>query len=371
VSPLILSSAVRTCLGDGEATFRALCDGRGGVEPLRGLDPGVGVTHGYQAGDGADEFAAGAMLSECVTRAVAAAGIDTHRERVVALVGTGLRELRELERWAQGDRPPFPLERLHFGGAVRAAAPDVVEVITLSNACSASGHALALAQDLLELREADAVIVAGADTVSASMLAMISRVAAQPAEELRPFDLSRTGALLGEGAVAMVLTRDDRPGAVPLARVLATGISCDAHHETAAAPAGIRRAIEDAFMRARRRPSEVDLVVAHATGTALNDPIESELLRALYGSGRYPLVTAIKGATGHTSGAAALMSVDVAVRCLREQIVPPIVGLREPIPESEGLALVRGRSRSAILKLAQVNAFGFGGVNAVSLVEAA
>ncbi len=208
MSMTVCSSAVRTCLGDGEATFRALCEGRGGVEPLRGLDSErVGVSHGYHVDQYEHEherrFVAGAMLSECVARAVADAGLDPERERTVAIVGTGLRELRELERWAERGRPPFPLERLHFGTAVRAAVPGVAEVITLSNACSASGHALALAQDLLELGEAEAVIAAGTDTVSVSMLAMISRVAARPADQLRPFDRAQTGALLGEGAVAM------------------------------------------------------------------------------------------------------------------------------------------------------------------------
>src|SRR5207247_2209887 len=117
--------------------------------------------------------------------------------------------------------------------AVRAVAPGVGEVITLSNACSAGGHALALAQDLVELGEADAVVAAGADSMTASMLAMIGRVHEEPADQLRPFDAARTGALLGEGAVAMVVVPEGA-AARPLARVLATGLSCDAHHETAA-----------------------------------------------------------------------------------------------------------------------------------------
>jgi 3-oxoacyl-[acyl-carrier-protein] synthase II len=373
VTAVIQASAVRTCLGGGAETFDALTSGRAGVGPLRDVDAeALGVTSAYQVGDGnvlGSRFRASALLQACVAEALDQSGVDPAHSRVVALVGTGLRELRELERWDAGGSMP-PASALHFAAAVRAAAPEVEEVITLSNACSAGGHALALAQDLVELGEADAVIAAGTDSITESMLAMIGRVSTGPADQLRPFDESRGGALLGEGAVAMVVGPDE-PGAPALARLLATGMSCDAHHETAAELDGIVRAVDEAFARAERSPDEVDVVVAHGTGTAINDPLESTLLESTFGCGPRPLVTAIKGAVGHTSGAAALMAVDVAIRCLQTGLVPPIVGLRRRIPEAAGLALVERETQAATLRMAQVNAFGFGGVNAVTLLEAA
>ena len=102
----------------------------------------------------------------------------------------------------------------------------------------------------------------------------------------------------------------------------------------------------------------------------MNDPMEASLLVQQFGTFR-PLVTAIKGAVGHTSGAAALMSVDVAVRCLSSGTAPPIVGLRSRIVEAESLRLVEREAARAMLRCAQVNAFGFGGVNAVTLIERA
>lgn len=221
----------------------------------------------------------------------------------------------------------------------------------------------------MELGEADAVIVGAADAMTQSMLAMIGKVAPIPTDRVRPFDADRTGVLLGEGAAAVVVVPETWPGQA-LARLAGTGLSCDAHHQTAPDVDGICRSMRDAFVRTGRDPAEVDLVVAHGTGTALNDPAECQALCEVV-SGGMPLVTAVKGAVGHTSGSAALVNLDVGIRCLAEGVVPPVVGLRKVLDEGSGLrfacdAPVRQRPR-----LVQINAFGFGGVNAVTLLEAA
>jgi 3-oxoacyl-[acyl-carrier-protein] synthase II len=315
-------------------------------------------------------FRASGWLGDCVKEALGHAGVDPARERVAAIVGTGLGEMREIERAAVEGRPLQP-ERLHFARAVRDAAPGVREVITLSNACSASGHALALAQDLVELGDADAVVAAGADSMTASMVAMIGRTSVSSPDRVRPFDRDRRGTLLGDGA-AVVVVLPEGASERPLARVLSTGLSCDAHHATAPHLDGLRRAVRSAHERAGRRPADVDLVIAHGTGTALNDSTEATLLVEIFGeTGQGPLVTAVKGALGHTSGAAALVNVHVAIGCLRDGVVPPIVGLDNPLGEANGLRLVASREVRARVRTVQVNAFGFGGVNAVTVLEAA
>jgi 3-oxoacyl-[acyl-carrier-protein] synthase II len=372
---LIAASAIRTCFGDGERTFEALLRGASGVAPLRHYDGArLHVGGGYHVDDTDDTddgmlFRPSRWLAACVAAALAACPSRTG-ERVMVVVGTGLRELRAVERHAV-EGLPIRTERLHFESCIRAACPGIDRVITLSNACSAGGHALALAQDLIELGEADLVVAAATDAFTASMLAMIGRFALEPTTQVRPFDRDRQGVLLGEGAAAMVVVAEGRVNR-PLARLLGTGLSCDAAHETIPDVSGILRAVDDALARAGRMPADVDLVVTHGTGTALNDPTEAAVLvREFAGRQRLPLVTGLKGALGHTSGSAALMSVDVALRCLASGIVPPIVGLREPIPEAAVLPCVTGAPRRAPLRLAQVNAFGFGGVNAVTLLEAA
>jgi len=356
----ILSSAVRTCLGDGRETFAALLAGRDGCGPLRGRDPErLRVANGYHVGAAP---AAGRWLAECVHRAVRDSGIDPARHRVACLVGTGLRELGTLEDCA--DPRDLPVHRLHFADAVRRVLPTVTEVVTIANACSAGGHALALAQDMVELGDADVAVVAGTDAMTTSMLAMIGRVSPEPTDRVRPFDAARQGVLLGEGAAAVVIAPGDGGP-----RLLATGLSCDAHHETAPSVEGITRAMRDAYARAGCTPAEVGLVVAHGTGTALNDPAECAAMNEVF-RGDVPLVTAVKGAVGHMSGTAALVNVDVALRCLAAGRVPPVVGLRAPLPEAGGLDLVRDRPRDLRPGLAQVNAFGFGGVNSVTLLTA-
>src|SRR5262245_13444027 len=197
------------------------------------------------------------------------------------------------------------------------------------------------------------------------MHAMIGRVAERPYDLVRPFDANRPGVLLGEGAGAVVVVPSTWSGP-RLARLLATGLSCDAYHETAPDIDGICRAVDDAFVRSGRSPREVDLVMTHGTGTALNDPAECEALRrTVLAAGGRPLVTGVKGAIGHLSGAAALANVDVALRCLTSGEIPPIVGLRVPLPEGAGLDFVVGAPVPYAPRLVQVNAFGFGGVNAV------
>lgn len=365
----VASSDMVTALGDTADTLQGLYAGTSAVAPLAVGDPHrLGVGHGYPIDDGVETtLRASRWLAGCVDRAVTAARLDP-AARVVVLVGTGLRELRSIERWhAEGD--PLRRRDTHFAHAVRSVLPGAAEVHTLSNACAASGYALALGSDLLELGEADAVVVAGADSMTESMLTMIGRVGAGPVTEVRPFEVERGGVLLGEGAAALVLQRSGETTGPAGGRLLAAAVTCDAHHETAPLGARIAATMREAHHRAGLDPSQVDLVVAHGTATALNDPTEATALTEVFGPGG-PLVTGLKGALGHTSGAAALMGVLVSLEALRTGRVPPTVGLVTPIEEAARLRLVTGAPVRAPLAVAQVDAFGFGGVNSVVLVAA-
>ncbi|WP_232544130.1 beta-ketoacyl synthase N-terminal-like domain-containing protein [Streptomyces buecherae] len=400
----ITGSSMVSCHGDLDATFDALLAGRSGASPLRAGDPAkLNVTHGYGIDDaterayrdavaeavsasgvaggaavtvgapygvGEDVRLSGRWLAQAVAGALAESGVDPDTSRVAVIVGTGLRELRAVEQW-HGDDAALRLAQTHFDEAVRSVAPGVTEVHTLANACAASGYALALAADLLELGEADAVVAAGCDTLTESMLTMIGRVGTTTAETVRPFDTDRDGVLLGEGAAAVVLELPSDKPAFGLVR--GVGIGCDAFHETAPDPGGVLATMREAHQRAGIEPGEVDLVVAHGTSTALNDPTEATALTELFADvapADAPAVTGIKGAIGHTSGGAALMSVLVACQAMRQGTVPPVTGLRTAIPEAEKLALVIGEPLAARPRIAQINAFGFGGVNAVTIVEA-
>jgi len=194
---------------------------------------------------------------------------------------------------------------------------------------------------------------------------MIGRVGDEPTTHVAPFDADRGGVLLGDGAVAVVIEPD---GPDALARIRSVGLSCDAFHETAPDRDGITAAMRDAHDRAGLTPSDVGLVLAHGTGTALNDPTEAAAITEVFGT-HTPPVTGIKGAIGHTSGGAALMSLVVAIDALRAGTVPAVTGLVTPIDEAAGLEFVLGTAAPLAARVAQVDAFGFGGVNAVTMVE--
>ncbi|MFD8414031.1 hypothetical protein ACFV2Q_20110 [Streptomyces sp. NPDC059650] len=116
----------------------------------------------------------------------------------------------------------------------------------------------------------------------------------------------------------------------------------------------------------------IDLVMLHGSGTPLNDATESSVLRRIFdGAVPGPRMTAIKAMTGHTLGGSGLLSLVMAVLAMKERKVPPVLGLTDPIPEAAGLGLVLGAPAAGDLSVAQIDAFGFGGINAVAIVEAA
>ncbi|GAA2367308.1 beta-ketoacyl synthase N-terminal-like domain-containing protein [Streptomyces cuspidosporus] len=386
MSQLVTGAGAVASVGEGvDEVFRALCAGTSGLSELRGFDRDrYRARHAYEIDDRPAEGGdipgrATAWLLRAVAEAAAQAGLGDDLSRVPVLVGTGLRELRSAElAWCDG--VPLDPGRLHFGPALRARF-GAERSYTFSGACSASLYALALAADLLATGAEDTVVVAGVDTLTESMYGLLDRVHAEPPECVRPFDRARRGVLMGEGAAAVVLRREESQeesreesavsGAV-LGRLRAVSMNCDARHVTAPDPDGIAEAVREAQGRAGVAPGDIDLVLLHGTGTLLNDEAEAAAIAEVFGrDAGAPLMTAIKSMTGHTSGGSGLLSLIVALRALSSGQVPPTLGLTDPVAEAAGFRFVRERVEGAELRLAQVDAFGFGGVNAVAIVERA
>lgn len=367
--PIAGLGAVASNASSAGRLFDALCAGHSGLSPLHGFDADrFGTRHAYEIDDrpaGTDvPGRATQWLCEAVAEAAHDAGMGDDLSGVPVLIGTGLRELRSIElRWTGAAE--FPLSRLHFGTALRERF-GAATTYTVSNACSASLYTLGMGADLLASGAADTVIVAGADSISLSMFGLMDRVQPGAVGRLLPFDRNRGGVLMGDGAAAVVLRRDGQARAW----LRSVALNCDAQSDTAPDLAGITAAIADAHARAGIEPAQVDLVFAHGTGTALNDEIEAAALAKTFpGNGARPLVTAIKSMTGHTSGASGLMSVVVAAQALSTGRIPPIIGLTDPIDQAQDLRLVADMAVCQDAVLAQVHAFGFGGVNAVAVVE--
>jgi 3-oxoacyl-[acyl-carrier-protein] synthase II len=366
--------AVASIGGTPDEIFDALCAGRDGRAPLRAFDPTrYRMRYAYEIADrrepGRDEpRRASRWLGDAVGQALADAGLGADARAVPVLVGTTLREQRTAELWwREGTR--FAPPDLHFDAALRERFGGAAN-FTFANACCAALYALALGSDLIELGVADAVVAAGTDSIAESTYGMLDRVQNETPSALRPFDAERKGMVMGEGAVAVVLRRAGAGRAY--ARLRSVGINCDAYHPTAPDPAGISRAVADAHRRAGVSAADIDLVMLHGTGTQLNDQTEAEVLTTIFaGTGGGPAMTAIKSMTGHTLGGSGLLSLIVAVLSMRRGIVPPIHGLRDPIGAAANLRLVRPGPVAADITTAQVDAFGFGGINAVAIVDAA
>ncbi|MGW2476998.1 beta-ketoacyl synthase N-terminal-like domain-containing protein [Streptomyces sp. NPDC001665] len=356
--------------------FAALCAGQESRKPLKAFDRDkYRAAYAYEIDDrpegcGDVPRRATRWLTTVVRQAVADAGLGKDLHQIPVLVGTTMREQRSLELWWRG-HADVALEDLHFGTALKAAF-GASTTYTFANACSATLYALGMATDMIDLGMADTVVVAGTDAATESGFGTLDRVQNDIPDALRPFDSTHKGMLMGEGAVAVVIQRAGTGNRPVHARVRGVSMTCDARHATAPDPDGMTRAVLDAYRRAGVLAQDIDLVMLHGSGTRLNDATESTVLRRIFHGARPgPRMTAIKAMTGHTLGGSGLLSLVMAVLAMKEGTVPPILGLTDPIPEAAGLRLVQGSAVSGNLGVAQIDAFGFGGINAVAIVEAA
>ncbi|WP_419469012.1 hypothetical protein [Burkholderia diffusa] len=154
--------------------------------------------------------------------------------------------------------------------------------------------------------------------------------------------------------------------ASPIAEVLGYGTSADAHHMTSPPDdgAGGRRAMELAIRQANLEPGMIGHLNAHATSTPVGDISELAAIKAIFGTGRGPAVSATKSSTGHLLGAAGGVEAIFTVLALRDQLAPPTLNLAQPDSAAEGIDIVGGSPRKISTEYAISNGFGFGGVNA-------
>ena len=196
-----------------------------------------------------------------------------------------------------------------------------------------------------------------------------------PARAVLPFDTARQGIVFGEGAAWFVLETVEHArarGAEALGWVLGVGASADAHHPSSPEPSGRwqAHAMDLALTDADLEPSQVDVVLAHATGTPKGDLAEARSLQQVFeGCQARPPVTALKGHTGHTGGSSGAMSMVAALDVLRTGRVEPVRGTTELDPDV-AIDVVIGGPRELRAEVAMINAFGFGGQNACAVISA-
>ena len=251
-------------------------------------------------------------------------------------------------------------------------------VSTVSVACASGAAALGLGAEWIRNGDADMVLAGGADAISPFVFSGFDALRALSPTAARPFDALRDGLSLGEGAGFLLLEEEDhamRRGAAILARAAGYGSASDAQHMTRPDPEGrgLVRAIEAALAQAGRTPADVAFVSAHGTGTTFNDAMEEAALAHVLGAlARTVPVNGIKGAIGHTLGAAGALEAVLSVLVLARQVVPPTAGHAASRADAP-LAVVSGRplvpARPVTVALSTSAAFG--GTSAALVLESA
>ncbi|EAH8791508.1 beta-ketoacyl-ACP synthase II [Campylobacter jejuni] len=241
--------------------------------------------------------------------------------------------------------------------------------ISCVTACAAGTHAIGEAYKSIALGNAKKMLVIGAEAAIcpvgiggfASMKALSTRNE-DPQHASRPFDKERDGFVMGEGAGALVFEEYEeakKRGATIYAELIGFGESADAHHITSPTLDGPLRAMKKALNMAGN--PKVDYINAHGTSTPVNDKNETAAIKDLFGD-NIPLISSIKGQTGHCLGAAGAIEAVVSVMALRDGVVPPTINQLVKDDECD-LDYVPNISRKVDLKVVMSNSFGFGGTN--------
>jgi 3-oxoacyl-[acyl-carrier-protein] synthase II len=228
-------------------------------------------------------------------------------------------------------------------------------------ACASSTIGVALAVQYIREGRYDHILVAGADTVSRFVYYGFAALKAMKEDVCMPFDINRSGLSLGDGAVALFLSAERNSDI----RVTGYGITNDANHITGPSRdgSGLATALSQAIHMAGLEPKDVQSFCAHATGTRYNDTMELLAVRSVFGDAS-PMVFGVKGAIGHTLGAAGGIEIALCGKCLVEELIPPTVGCK--LPEAPNVVLEKTPFDG---KNILTSNSGFGGTNAAILME--
>jgi beta-ketoacyl-acyl-carrier-protein synthase II len=248
------------------------------------------------------------------------------------------------------------------------------------SACATGSHAVGEGAELIKRGDADAVLAGGTEAcmhplILAGFIAMrgLAVEDKHPPHASRPFDATRAGFVMGEGACVLVLEELESArarGATMYAEVLAYGTSNDAHHMAQPEPAaiGVGEMMRAAIERAGVEPERVGYINAHGTSTPLGDAAETKAIKDVFGNHAYELaVSSTKSMMGHCFGAAGAIEAMMCALALHEHKLPPTINYEHPDPACD-LDYVPNEAREAEIEVALSNAMGLGGHNACVLL---
>lgn len=309
--------------------------------------------------------------------------------RIGAIIGGGIGGISYIEESCHilRDRGPRKISPFMITKIISNMAPGQIAIdlgikgpnMCVITACAAGSNAIGEAGEMIRRGAATAMIAGGTESAICPIaIAGFDRMRAvccdsndNPTKASRPFDATRSGFVLGEGAGALVLEEYEfakARGATILAELIGYGLSSDAFHATAPAPhgEGAARALQMALDQAGIPPSVIGYVNAHGTSTTLNDKLETESIKTVFGEHIGNLmVSSNKSMTGHLLGAAGAVEAVATIMTLQEQIVPPTINYQNPDPDCD-LDYVPNVARKVEgLACAISNSLGFGGHNGV------
>ena len=385
---------------DVASTWEALCQGKSGISEIdrydtsrhrvhfaaqvKSFDPSLYMDRkDIRRNDQYEHMAIGASK-----QALAQAGLKITEENaddIGVYIGSGIGGLLTMEDQfnvlhAKGpDRvSPFFISMMIIDGAAGvvsimtgAKGPNFATV----SACATSGNTIGEAWETIRRGDAIAMIAGGSEKAveSISMAAFdnmhaLSRRNDDPQSASRPFDATRDGFVMGEGAGILLLEDLEfakARGATILAEMVGYGSTGDAHHVTEPAPGGtgLVRAMRRAMQKAGLRPDQIDYINAHGTSTPYNDRTETQAIKACFGDHAYRVaISSNKSMIGHTMGAAGAVESVISIMTILTGIIPPTINLHHPDPDCD-LDYVPNEARQAPVNVALSNAMGFGGHN--------
>ena len=367
----LTAAQVVTGLGpDLDSLWRGVLAGESAIRPLTLFSTDryhcqkASVIEGLQAPDGGSRIHA--LLDRLLEGFPA---VPAYGSLIMASTKGCVDVLERVQSGAAGDPGQLPsgnlLRRISARFGFKAQG------ININAACASSTVAVARAASLIASGRSEAVLVVCLDLVSEFVFSGFSALQALSPWVCRPFDRNRDGLALGEGGAALLFMsreRAAREGRPELGVVAGWGAANDATHITAPARdgCGLIQSVRQALKRADLEPAQIAAISAHGTATPYNDQMELTAFRTLFGERDLPMHS-VKGAIGHTLGAAGGIEVALGCKCLEAGLLPPTVGLLEP--EEAGRGLVSAQSQPIAGRYLLSTNSGFGGVNAALILR--
>jgi len=342
-----------------------------------------------------DPYAQYAVVA--ATEAVEESGIlnaNPDVDRVGVIWGSGIGGLKtfldEVVNFAGGDGTPR-FNPFFIPKMIADIASGLISIkfgfrgpnFTTVSACASSTNAIIDAFNLIRLGKADAFVCGGSEaTINEAGIGGFNAMHAlstrndEAASASRPFDRTRDGFVMGEGAGALIveeLEHAKKRGAKIYCEIAGGGMSADAHHITAPHPEGLgalnvmRRALEDAQMNTE----DIDYVNVHGTSTPLGDIAETKAIKQMFGDHAYKLnISATKSMTGHLLGAAGVVESLACIFAITDGFIPPTINFKEADPDiDQKLNFTLNKAQERKIKTALSNTFGFGGHNTSAIFK--